>query len=149
MTAWYGVSAPAKTPRAIVDRLHDEIVRALNTPDLRERFLKAGSEPTPSNPEELRKKYADWIVIFGKIAKDAGLHYVYEGNIYSDGAHTSCPNCRGLLIRRSWHDVTDNRLRHGACPQCGTAIPGVWENDRRKAGHPAHQATEKYSHLNL
>jgi len=35
--------------------------------------LKAGSVPTPSSPEELRKRYEDWIAIFGKIAKDAGI----------------------------------------------------------------------------
>ena len=44
------------------------------------------------------------------IAREVGLHYVYEGNIRSDGAHTSCPSCKSLLIRRSWHDVTENRL---------------------------------------
>ncbi|MDQ1407317.1 MAG: pyruvate formate lyase activating enzyme, partial [Acidobacteriaceae bacterium] len=38
-----------------------------------------------------------------KIALDAGLHYVYEGNIFSEGANTACPSCGELLIRRSWH----------------------------------------------
>ena len=48
------------------------------------------------------------------IALEAGLHYVYEGNIYSDGANTSCPTCNTLLIRRSWHDVRKNSLKNGA-----------------------------------
>ena len=62
-----------------------------------------------------------------QIAFDAGLHYVYEGNIYSDGANTICPACRTTLIRRSWHTVESNLLeRDGSCPKCRLRIPGVW-----------------------
>jgi pyruvate formate lyase activating enzyme len=84
-----------------------------------------------------------------EIARDAGLHYVYEGNIYSDGANTNCPSCGLLLIRRSWHDVTENHLKHGRCPQCDAEIPGVWERNARDAARPAQPSAEKYSHLNL
>ncbi len=84
-----------------------------------------------------------------QIALEAGLHYVYEGNIYSDGAHTKCPSCRSVLVRRSWHDVTENRLKHGRCGQCGTAIPGVWEKNGRDSGRAEKAFAEKYSHLNL
>jgi len=59
-------------------------------------------------------------------ALDAGLKFVYEGNIYSDGAHTYCPSCGTLLIRRSWHTVEANHLKAGACPTCHTPIPGRW-----------------------
>jgi pyruvate formate lyase activating enzyme len=86
-----------------------------------------------------------------QIALEAGLRYVYEGNIYSDGANTYCPNCAELLIRRSWHDVLDNRLRAGACPGCGFAIAGVWNNDakgNRGFGRSMASAA-KYGHLNL
>ncbi len=65
-----------------------------------------------------------------KIARETGLHYVYEGNILSDGGDTHCPKCDALLIQRSWHDVRSNRLKNGACPNCGHAIPGVWTNPR-------------------
>jgi pyruvate formate lyase activating enzyme len=84
-----------------------------------------------------------------QIAQDIGLHYVYEGNIYSDGAHTSCPGCGSLLIRRSWHDVTENHLKSGRCPECGTAIPGVWEKNARGSTRSASGSSEKYRHLNL
>ena len=89
-----------------------------------------------------------------KIASEAGLHYVYEGNIFSDGAHTSCPSCRALLIRRSWHDVEQNRLKNGCCPNCGLAIPGRWDNLRgRTQAHTSaisESATgDRYNHLNL
>src|SRR5262252_4791585 len=61
------------------------------------------------------------------IALDAGLHYVYEGNIFSDAANTYCPGCGVVLIERSWHSVEANRLKAGKCPRCAREIPGVWE----------------------
>src|SRR5262249_4166535 len=68
------------------------------------------------------------------IAREVGLHYGYGGTIYSDGAHTLCRNCGTLLIRRSWHDVQENHLRRGACPNCKLAIPGVWsKSESRRA----------------
>lgn len=73
MPAWRSILGPAGMRRDIVDLLNSAIGRVLAMPDLRELYLKAGSEPLPSSPEELRKRYADWIVIFGKIAKDAGI----------------------------------------------------------------------------
>jgi pyruvate formate lyase activating enzyme len=89
-----------------------------------------------------------------RIALDAGLHYVYEGNIYSDGAHTSCPACQTLLVKRSWHDVQQNRLKDGKCPKCGTAIPGRWANPHGKTPQKLYEharvvAASKYSDLNL
>jgi pyruvate formate lyase activating enzyme len=88
------------------------------------------------------------------IAREVGLHYVYEGNIFSDGAHTCCPNCNTLLIRRSWHDVQQNHLKDGACPNCGLPIPGRWTNPHRhtppKSFDSARDAADtKYGHLNL
>jgi tripartite-type tricarboxylate transporter receptor subunit TctC len=73
MPAWRSIMGPAGMSRELVASLNAAIGQALAAPDVRERFLKAGSEPTASSPEELRKKYAEWIVIFGKIAKEAGL----------------------------------------------------------------------------
>jgi pyruvate formate lyase activating enzyme len=61
-----------------------------------------------------------------EIALKVGLHYVYEGNIHSNAANTYCPGCGELLIRRSWHDVQDNRMKKGNCPRCERNIPGVW-----------------------
>ena len=91
-----------------------------------------------------------------EIAKGVGLHYVYEGNIYSDAANTSCPQCGTLLIRRSWHDVRENRLRDGHCPKCDLAIPGRWSNPygttpaRVRVGARTSAANDsKYSDLNF
>jgi pyruvate formate lyase activating enzyme len=63
-----------------------------------------------------------------EIARGAGVHYVYEGNIFSDAANTYCPQCGETLIKRSWHKVLEARLKNGACSKCGAKIPGVWDS---------------------
>jgi predicted RNA-binding Zn-ribbon protein involved in translation (DUF1610 family) len=46
--------------------------------------------------------------------------------VAGEGAHTSCPECGRLLIRRSWHEVLEDHLVDGHCPECGHAVPGRW-----------------------
>ena len=88
-----------------------------------------------------------------RIALDAGLHYVYEGNIHSDAAHTYCPGCGQILIRRSWHDVLQNSLLDGTCPSCHLAIPGRWKNPHDGVSSAISRASNKlagkYNVLNL
>ncbi len=87
-----------------------------------------------------------------RIALDAGLHYVYEGNIYTDAAHTSCPSCGQIVIRRSWHDVMQNLLRDGGCPSCGLKIPGQWKIGQWSApalSPNSGKFSSKYDDLNL
>jgi pyruvate formate lyase activating enzyme len=78
------------------------------------------------------------------IAIEMGLNFVYEGNIFSDGANTICPGCKRAIVRRSWHSVVTNKLKEGSCGYCGTAIPGVFTQRqvelRRGAGHLHPQA---------
>jgi pyruvate formate lyase activating enzyme len=58
----------------------------------------------------------------------AGLKYVYLGNVPgSDGEHTYCPSCRKLLVGRLGYQITEMNIVKGACPACGTGIPGIWE----------------------
>ncbi len=58
------------------------------------------------------------------IAKDAGLRYIYLGNVPgSDGENTYCPACGGLLIKRyGFTIISDTVSRTGECPECGEAI---------------------------
>jgi pyruvate formate lyase activating enzyme len=78
---------------------------------------------------------------------------VYEGNIHAGAGNTNCPSCGALLIRRSWHDVLENRLRDGACPECGQTIPGRWTSSEGERLQPsaaeARAFAEKYGALNL
>jgi len=73
------------------------------------------------------------------LALEMGLKYVYEGNIFSEGANTTCPGCKRVILRRSWHDVLTNDMREGRCRHCGTSVAGVFTDaeveKRRGAGH--------------
>jgi len=73
LPAWRSIMGPAGVRRDIVDSLNGAIRKTLALPDIREKMLGVGSEPMPGSPEELSKRYSDWITIFTKIAKDAGL----------------------------------------------------------------------------
>ena len=56
----------------------------------------------------------------------AGLRYVYEGNRPGEGGeNTFCPACETLLIKRSGFTVRDNKIKDGACPECGAAMAGI------------------------
>lgn len=61
-----------------------------------------------------------------EIGRAAGLRYVYEGNVPGEGGeNTRCPSCEALLIERFGYVIVANRIRHGACPDCGTSIAGI------------------------
>jgi len=66
------------------------------------------------------------------IALEMGLKYVYEGNIVSDGADTVCPGCKQIVVKRSWHSVSDVRVNEdGTCRNCGTKISGYFAKPSR------------------
>ena len=63
-----------------------------------------------------------------QIGLDAGLRYVYTGNIPGDeGEKTFCYACGALVIDRLGYTIRHNHLQQGTCPQCGVSIDGVWE----------------------
>jgi pyruvate formate lyase activating enzyme len=62
-----------------------------------------------------------------QVALALGLKYCYVGNVFDDkGQTTYCPSCGTAVIRRSWHDILEYRLRGDCCP-CGAKIPGHFE----------------------
>jgi pyruvate formate lyase activating enzyme len=65
-----------------------------------------------------------------KIAMDAGLHYVYTGNVHDPAGDTTyCPKCQAALIARDWYQINAYHLSDdGHCPHCGTAIAGRFEH---------------------
>ena len=73
MGAWQGLLAPAGTPRAIIDRLHSEIVKMLAETETRQRLAALGSDPVGSSPEEFRAKIQRELQEFGKIIRILGL----------------------------------------------------------------------------
>jgi tripartite-type tricarboxylate transporter receptor subunit TctC len=71
----FGVFAPGKTSPAIIKRLNEEIVRALGTADVKQKFLASGSEVVGSSPEEFGAKVQAEIVRVGKLIKEAGIKF--------------------------------------------------------------------------
>ena len=62
-----------------------------------------------------------------RIGREAGLDYVYLGNVPGHpGENTVCPGCGEIVIRRVGFQVVKNSLADGACADCGREIPGVW-----------------------
>nr|WP_287261802.1 AmmeMemoRadiSam system radical SAM enzyme [Methanothrix sp.] len=60
------------------------------------------------------------------IGREAGIRYIYAGNIPGEGENTHCHNCGELLVERFAYRVTLNSIVDGRCPRCRTQIPGVW-----------------------
>lgn len=73
VTAFYGLSVPAKTPRPIIERLHTETVRALNAPEIREKLQGLGADPVGNTPEQYTAFMQNEIVKWGKVIKAAGI----------------------------------------------------------------------------
>ncbi len=71
--SWGAIFAPAKTPRAIVDKLNREMRRALGHPDVQKQMRALGADPAPTTPAELDKFVADELLVVAKLAKAAGI----------------------------------------------------------------------------
>jgi tripartite-type tricarboxylate transporter receptor subunit TctC len=71
--SWYGLSAPANTPPAIITRLHAETLKVLALPDVKERLFNAGFEIVTSTPEQFAAFTRTEIQKWGKIVKSANL----------------------------------------------------------------------------
>jgi tripartite-type tricarboxylate transporter receptor subunit TctC len=70
---WYAFLAPAKTPREVIQRLHQDLVKSLANAEIRAAFHKQGLEPAPGTPEALaaymKREFDTW----GKVVKEAGI----------------------------------------------------------------------------
>jgi len=73
VTTWYGVSAPAKTPKPIFDRLQSEIARALKSSELQARFKDLGADIIANSPEQATAYVQNEISKWGKVIKAAGI----------------------------------------------------------------------------
>ncbi len=106
------------------------------------RFIAGVSQDIPWHVTAFHKDYkmtdhdqtsVDTLVRAAEIGREAGLRYVYAGNLpgrvgeYED---TSCPQCNERLIQRQGYVITAYRITgQGTCPRCGTHIPGLWPQD--------------------
>jgi tripartite-type tricarboxylate transporter receptor subunit TctC len=71
--AWFAVIVPAKTPKEIITLLHQEIVKLIALPDMKERLGALGFEPVGNTPEECAAQFKTEIAKWGKIIREAGI----------------------------------------------------------------------------
>ena len=69
-TNWYAFVASSKTPKAMLDRWNLEIVKVLNTPEVKEQLLKHGLTPMPGTRDELARYMASESILWGRIIKE-------------------------------------------------------------------------------
>jgi len=72
VSVWFGVLAPAGTPRDIVNKLNGAIVKSLQTPDVHERLASQGAEAIGNTPEQFTAQMQRDLVKWAKVVKDSG-----------------------------------------------------------------------------
>jgi len=70
---WYGISAPAKTPKPIIDRLHGELVKIVGSADMKERLARQAAEPVTTTPAEFAAFLKEDVAKYARIVKAAGI----------------------------------------------------------------------------
>jgi tripartite-type tricarboxylate transporter receptor subunit TctC len=70
---WYGLLAPAKTPPAVVAKLHDATAAALEAPDVREKLLASGAIPAPTSSAELGALLNDELARWGRVVREKNI----------------------------------------------------------------------------
>ena len=73
VTTWYGVLAPAGTPRSVVTRLNAELVKIMHSPELKEKLAATGTDPLTSTPEEFADYIKREIAKWGDVVRKAGV----------------------------------------------------------------------------
>jgi tripartite-type tricarboxylate transporter receptor subunit TctC len=74
-STWLGLSAPARTPRPVIERLHREVVAALQAPDLQQQFMKLGLVPVWDTPEQFTKMLERDIATNIRVVREANLKF--------------------------------------------------------------------------
>ena len=99
----------------IKDNLGDEV--PLHFSRFTPAFKLQNLPPTP-----LEKLYQAY-----RIAKDAGLKYVYLGNVPGNPQeNTYCPNCKKIAVERIGYQILQNNIKNSKCKFCGYKIAGIW-----------------------
>jgi pyruvate formate lyase activating enzyme len=104
------------------------------------QFIRSVSPDIPWHVTAFHKDYrmtdpedttAQTLIRAAEIGQEAGLHYVYAGNLPGQVGpyeNTYCPKCNTLLIERYGYQIGQDKLSgRGTCPKCGEAIPGIWK----------------------
>jgi pyruvate formate lyase activating enzyme len=100
------------------------------------RFIKSVGEEIPWHVSRFHPTYqltdqprtpVETLARARRIGLDAGLRYVYEGNVPGTGEDTQCWSCKEVLVERMGFSIKKNAVESGKCRKCGAVIDGVWE----------------------
>lgn len=101
----------------LVRELSPEVPWHVSAYTPRYKYEGSGIGPTPA--ASLEKALA--------IGQEAGLFYVYAGNLFGHASETTrCPACQQPVVSRRGYQISQVNLKDGACPACGRATAGVW-----------------------
>ncbi len=70
---WYGLLAPAKTPPAVVAKLHDAVVAVLDSPDMRAKLIESGATPAPTSSAEFGKILSEELARWGRVVREKNI----------------------------------------------------------------------------
>jgi tripartite-type tricarboxylate transporter receptor subunit TctC len=70
---WWGMFAPAKTPKPVIDRLNAEVHKAIAGPEMKKLYVEFGAEPAPTTPEAFSAMVKTEIAKWAKVVKDANI----------------------------------------------------------------------------
>jgi tripartite-type tricarboxylate transporter receptor subunit TctC len=73
VSSWYGLLAPAGTPRDVIVKLHAEVVKALGAPDLLERYHASGLEPGGNTPDQFAEVIREDTARWAKVVRAANI----------------------------------------------------------------------------
>ena len=106
------------------------------------RFIAGVSKDIPWHVTAFHKDYkmtepantdTQTLLRAAEIGREAGLRYVYAGNLpgrLAEYENTYCSGCNKLLVKRSGYTILEYHVTgSGACPGCGTQLPGLWPAD--------------------
>jgi tripartite-type tricarboxylate transporter receptor subunit TctC len=72
ISGWFGIAAPAGTPRPVVERLGAELQRVMQLPEIRERLVAQGIEPVGNSPAEFSEQVRSELVKWKRIVRESG-----------------------------------------------------------------------------
>lgn len=109
------------------------------------RFLASVSADIPWHVTAFHPDYqmrdtsptpVDTLQLAAEVGQEAGLHYIYAGNLpgrVGSLEDTFCPQCQTRLVGRRGYQISDYQISaEGKCPKCGAAVAGVWTNRPQK-----------------
>ena len=73
VASWNAIAAPAKTPRAVIERVHQELVKAVAAPEVQKRFAELGVDPRTSTPEALREFFVSESARWSRVVEAAKI----------------------------------------------------------------------------